>query len=104
MIAGEERLKEKAAGDPQRLSRMLGLSERVKAERASVELPEMKKAEEVLELKPGLKRRVGLRKSTIVRPFGQTMVEVTDTIAPGFFGMTKGVSRGCASILILKIR
>jgi hypothetical protein len=62
MIAGEERLKEKAAGDQRRLSRMLGLSERVKAEKASVEPPEMKKAEEVLELKPKLKRRVGQRK------------------------------------------
>jgi hypothetical protein len=62
MIAGEERLKEKAVGDRQRLSRMLGLSERVKGERASIEPPVIKEPEEVVEQKPRLKRRVGQRK------------------------------------------
>jgi hypothetical protein len=62
MIAGEERLKEKAAGDPQRLSRILGLSERVKDEKMSIEPPVMEKAEEVVALKPELRRRVGQRK------------------------------------------
>jgi hypothetical protein len=62
MIAGEERLKEKDAGDSQRLSRMLGLSERVKDENISIEPRVMKKAEEVVALKPELRRRVGQRK------------------------------------------
>src|SRR6266540_975110 len=59
MIAGEERLNEKAAGDPQRLSRMLGLSERVKDEKMSIEPSVMEKVEEVVALKPELRRRVG---------------------------------------------
>ncbi|SRR6266540_3978177 len=62
MIAGEERLNEKAAGDPQRLSRMLGLSERVKDEKMSIEPSVMEKVEEVVALKPELRRRVGQRK------------------------------------------
>ena len=44
------------------MSRMLGLSERVKDEKMSIEPPVMEKAEEVIALKPELKRRVGQRK------------------------------------------
>jgi len=62
MIAGERMLRERAVGDPQRLSRMLGLSERMKGERTAIEPPGIKKPEEVVELKPKLKRRVGQRK------------------------------------------
>jgi len=62
MIAGEERLKEKPEGDSQRLSRMLGLAERVRSHKSSKDPTATKKPEDVVDLKPRVRRRVGQRK------------------------------------------